>query len=53
MIEEGVLENVDYILGMHVWPELQEGVVGYRIGPFFAVIDNFIINIIGKGGHAT
>ncbi len=53
MIEEGVLNNVDYILGMHVWPELPEGTVGYRAGPFFAAADNIIIEIIGKGGHGA
>ncbi len=53
MIEEGVLNNVDYILGMHVWPELPEGTVGYRAGPFFAAADNIIVEIIGKGGHGA
>ncbi len=53
MIEEGILNNVDYILGMHVWPELPEGTIGYRAGPFFAAADNIIVEIIGKGGHGA
>ncbi|MGB9815629.1 MAG: M20 metallopeptidase family protein [Thermoplasmata archaeon] len=53
MIEEGALEGVDYILGMHVWPELPEGTVGYRSGPFFAAADTFHLDIIGKGGHGA
>lgn len=53
MIEEGALENVNYILGMHVWPELQEGILGLRSGPFFAAADTIIIEIIGKGGHGA
>ncbi|MFP3255818.1 MAG: amidohydrolase [Thermoplasmata archaeon] len=53
MIEEGALEGVDYILGMHVWPELPEGTVGYRSGPFFAAADTFTLDIIGKGGHGA
>jgi len=53
MIEEGALQNVNYILGMHVWPELQEGILGLRSGPFFAAADTIIIEIIGKGGHGA
>ncbi|MGC8565512.1 MAG: M20 metallopeptidase family protein [Thermoplasmata archaeon] len=53
MIEEGALENVNYILGMHVWPELQEGILGLRSGPFFAAADTIRIEIIGKGGHGA
>ncbi|MGC8663587.1 MAG: M20 metallopeptidase family protein [Thermoplasmata archaeon] len=53
MIEEGALEGVDYILGMHVWPELPEGIIGLRKGPFFAAADTISIEIIGKGGHGA
>ncbi len=53
MIEEGALENVNYILGMHVWPELQEGILGLRSGPFFAAADTIRIEIFGKGGHGA
>ncbi len=53
MIEQGAIENVDYILGMHVWPDLPEGVLGLRSGPFFAAADNIIIEILGKGGHGA
>lgn len=53
MIEEGALDGVDYILGMHVWPELPEGKVGYRAGPFFAAADTFYLQITGKGGHGA
>lgn len=53
MIEEGALDGVDYILGMHVWPELPEGKLGYRSGPFFAAADTIHIEINGKGGHGA
>ncbi|MBE9391074.1 amidohydrolase [Fervidicoccus fontis] len=53
MIEEGALDGVDYILGMHVWPELPEGVIGYRKGPFFAAADTIKITVKGKGGHGA
>lgn len=53
MIQEGALDGVDYILGMHVWPELPEGILGYRSGPFFAAADTIRIEIVGKGGHGA
>lgn len=53
MIQEGALDGVDYILGMHVWPELPEGTLGYRSGPFFAAADTIRIEIVGKGGHGA
>lgn len=53
MIEEGAIDDVNYILGMHVWPDLQEGKLGLRSGPFHAASDTIHIEIIGKGGHAA
>ncbi len=55
MIDAGVMENpkVDYSIGCHVWPELPEGTIGVRTGPFLAAMDRFDIKIIGKGGHGA
>jgi amidohydrolase len=55
MIEEGVMENpkVDYSIGCHVWPELPEGTIGVRSGPFMAAMDRFDIKITGRGGHGA
>ncbi|UCE54212.1 MAG: amidohydrolase [Desulfobacterales bacterium] len=55
MIEAGVMENpkVDFSIGCHVWPELPEGTIGVRSGPFLAAMDRFDIRIIGKGGHGA
>jgi amidohydrolase len=55
MIEEGVLENpkVDYSIGCHVWPEIPEGTIGVRSGPFMAAMDRFDIKIIGRSGHGA
>ncbi len=55
MIDEGVLENpkVDYSIGCHVWPEIPEGTIGVRSGPFMAAMDRFDIKIIGRGGHGA
>ncbi|MBS1616224.1 MAG: amidohydrolase [Bacteroidetes bacterium] len=55
MIAEGVLQNptVDAIFGLHVYPHLPAGVVGFRPGQYMASTDEIHIRIIGKGGHAA
>jgi amidohydrolase len=55
MIEAGVMENpkVDYAIGCHVWPEIPEGTIGVRSGPFLAAMDRFDLKIIGQGGHGA
>jgi amidohydrolase len=55
MIDAGVMENpkVDYAIGCHVWPEIPEGTIGLRSGPFLAAMDRFDLKIIGRGGHGA
>ena len=55
MIEAGVMENpkVDYSIGCHVWPDIPEGTIGVRPGPFMAAMDRFDIKIKGSGGHGA
>ena len=55
MIDAGVMENphVDYAIGCHLWPDIPEGTVGVKTGPFMAAMDNFEIKIIGRGGHGA
>ena len=55
MIEAGVMENpkVDYAIGCHVWPDIPEGTIGVRSGPFLAAMDRFDLKIIGRGGHGA
>ena len=35
LVEQGVLQNptVETVLGLHVWPDLKTGVIGFRQGP--------------------
>jgi amidohydrolase len=51
MIEEGVLEGVDGIFGLHVYVPMGFGTLGYKAGPFMAAGDFFDVKIMGKGGH--
>lgn len=55
MMEAGVLENphVDAILGQHVYPDLEEGKVGFCNGRYMASGDEINLFIRGKGGHAA
>ncbi|MFH7818053.1 M20 family metallopeptidase [Neobacillus thermocopriae] len=51
MIQEGVLEGVEAIFGLHLWSELPSGTFRTCYGPMMAAADRFIIEIEGKGGH--
>lgn len=55
MIEDNVLENpkVDAIMGLHIWPDLKSGKIGIKEGPIMAAVDEFHIEVIGKGGHGA
>ena len=53
MIDEGVLNKVDEIYGIHLWNYQKVGEVGIKDGPIMAAADMFEITIIGKGGHGA
>lgn len=50
MIEEGALDGVEAIGGLHVWALLESGKLGYRIGSVMASADVWDLKIQGKGG---
>ena len=52
MIEAGVLNDVEAILGLHLWNNLPVGRVGVRSGSLMAASESFDCKILGKGGHA-
>lgn len=55
MIEAGALKGPvpDAIIGLHVFPELPSGYLGFRAGQYMASADEIHITIKGKGGHAA
>lgn len=53
MVEQGVLDKVDAIFGLHISPLLPVGAVGYRSGPMLAGADDVRIKIIGKQTHGA
>ncbi|CAL5224261.1 g6919 [Coccomyxa viridis] len=52
-VEEGTLEGVLGIHGIHVWPALPAGLITSRDGTIMAAADRFWVNITGRGGHAA
>lgn len=53
LVEAGVMEGVDEIIGLHLFTMFPAGKIGICPGPFTANDDEFEIQIIGKGGHAA
>ena len=53
MIEDGCLEGLDEIYGIHVWNYQPVGEVGVKDGPVLAAADMFDIKIKGIGGHGA
>lgn len=53
MIEAGVLEGIDRVIGLHVWSELAVGKVSIRPDVVMASADLFTLTISGKSGHGA
>jgi len=55
MLEQGLFSDTkpDVMLGMHVFPEMKVGRLGFRPGPYMASTDELWIQIQGRGGHAA
>lgn len=55
MVEEGVLADPhpSAIFGLHAFPEMEVGQVGYTVGPALAAVDHFRIDIIGRQAHGA
>src|SRR5215208_43914 len=53
LVEAGVMDGVDSIIGAHLWSQLPAGKIGITYGPMMAAPDIFEVTIRGKGGHAA
>lgn len=53
VIEQGGMEGVDMVFGMHNMPSLPAGTVAGSKGPVFSAADYFKITIQGKAGHGA
>ncbi len=53
MVEAGVLEGVDRVVGLHLYSLMPAGQVGVRPGPSMAAADAFTLHLQGRGAHAA
>jgi amidohydrolase len=53
LVEAGVVDGVDAIIGLHLVPRLEVGKVGIGYGPRLAAPDTFKISVEGESGHAA
>src|SRR6056297_205007 len=53
LIEEGVLDDVDGIFGLHLWNDCKAGTVSVEAGPRMASAGLFKVHVNGKGGHGS
>lgn len=53
MIESGVLEGIDNVIGAHVMTSMPTGSIGYHTAETQTGRANFTITFTGKGGHAS
>src|SRR5690606_14282632 len=53
MVEEGVMEDVEAIFGLHINSQTPVGVIRYKAGPAMAAVDNLHILVKGKQAHGA
>jgi amidohydrolase len=53
MVDEGVLDGVDAVVGLHVWAEVLVGAVGLREGTATAYPDKFKLVVKGRAAHGA
>ena len=53
LVDQGVMDGVQQVIGLHLWAPLATGRIGIIAGPAMAAPDNFTCTIIGQGGHAA
>lgn len=53
IVDSGILNDVDEIYGLHVWPQLPVGTVGLKKGHLMAASDHFLVHIEGKSTHGA
>lgn len=53
IINNGFLDDVDAVFGVHTWPDVPGGSIGIKYGPMMAGSDSFKITITAPGGHAA
>lgn len=53
MIQDGALDDVDNVVGIHVMSSMPTGAIGYHYGESQTGRSDFTVKFTGKGGHAS
>jgi amidohydrolase len=53
MIQDGVMDSIDNIFSVHVFPTVPAGSIGIRYGALTAAADDLEITVIGEAGHGA
>lgn len=53
MVEQGAVEGVDNVFGIHIWSQTPSHTVACSPGPSFASADIFKVHFKGQGGHGA
>ncbi len=53
MREEGVMDDVGAVLGIHLWADIPSGLISLEAGPRMASADKFKVSLKGKSGHGS
>jgi amidohydrolase len=53
MAEQGAMDGVDVVYGLHIIPQLPVGTIGYRSGPLLSAGDTVNIKVTGKQTHGA
>ena len=53
MVEQGAMDGVDNVFGIHIWSQSPTGMVSCTPGPSFASADLFTVTFKGRGGHGA
>jgi len=51
--DAGVLDGIAAAFGLHLWSPLPVGKIGINRGALMAAVDNFTIDVVGRGGHGA
>jgi len=52
-VADGAMEDVRAAIGLHLWNQLPVGKVGVHRGAMMAAVDEFEIEVVGRGGHGA
>ncbi|UCS95675.1 amidohydrolase [Echinicola marina] len=53
MVEEGVMDDVNAVFGLHINSQTEVGKIKYRSGPAMAAVDNLKLTVKGRQAHGA